>query len=435
MSRPETTPDHGALNLQAPKAWSVDHGVLRFLTCGSVDDGKSTLIGRLLYDSKAILADALQALARTSAKRGQAAVDLSLLTDGLQAEREQGITIDVAYRYFATGTRKYILADAPGHAQYTRNMVTAASTADLAILLVDARKGLLEQTRRHLTLAHLLGIRHLVVAVNKMDLVDWSQARFEAIRADVLAFAQALGTTDLRFLPLSALAGDNVVDRSENLPWYEGPTLLEILEAVELEDARQARPFRLAVQGVLRPHQDFRGYTGRVASGQVAVGDPLTVLPSGLTTRVKALWLGTQTLEQAVAGQSITVELQDDLDISRGDLLASVGDAPKPATRLEAELAWLSETPLAPGRRYLLQHTTRETRALVQGAAARLDLDALGRTSVPSLGLNDLGRVRLLLQHPIAAEPYTQDRATGAFILIDDLTRATVAAGLILAPA
>ena len=416
MSRPDTTPDHG---------------VLRFLTCGSVDDGKSTLIGRLLYDSKAILADTLQALARTSARRGQAAVDLSLLTDGLQAEREQGITIDVAYRYFSTGTRKYILGDAPGHAQYTRNMVTAASTADLAILLVDARKGLLEQTRRHLTVAHTLGIRHLVVAVNKMDLVDWSQTRFEAIRAEVQAFAAGLGAADLRFLPLSALEGDGVVERGEHLGWYEGPTLLELLEGVELEDPRRAAPFRLAVQGVLRPHQDFRGYTGRVASGRIAVGDPVLVLPAGHRTRVKALWLGTEPRAEATAGQSLTLELADDLDISRGDLLAAAGSAPIPATRLEAELCWLSETPLAPGRRYLLQHTTRETRALVQGAAERLDLDGLGRTPVPALALNELGRVRLLLQHPIAAEPYAEDRATGAFILIDDLTRATVAAGLI----
>ncbi len=420
MSRPETTPDHG---------------VLRFLTCGSVDDGKSTLIGRLLYDSKAILADALAALERTSAKRGREAVDLSLLTDGLQAEREQGITIDVAYRYFTTGTRKFILADAPGHAQYTRNMVTAASTADLAILLVDARKGLLEQTRRHLTLAHTLGIRHLLVAVNKMDLVDWSQARFEAIRVDVEAFAAALGVGDLRFLPLSALEGDNVVDRGDRLPWYSGPTLLKVLESVELEDPRATRPFRMAVQGVIRPHQDFRGYTGRVTSGRVSIGDPITVLPSGRASHVKALWLGEAPLPSAVAGQSITLEVTEDLDISRGDLLAATPSAPRPSTRVAAELCWLSETPLAPGRRYLLQHTSRETRALVQGAAERLDLDTLDRTPVPSLGLNDLGRVQLLLQHPLPVEPYAEDRTTGAFILMDDLTRATVAAGLVLATA
>ncbi len=405
--------------------------VLRFLTCGSVDDGKSTLIGRLLYDSKAILADALQALERTSAKRGKAAVDLSLLTDGLQAEREQGITIDVAYRYFSTGTRKYILADAPGHEQYTRNMVTAASTADLAILLIDARKCLLPQTRRHLALAHTLGIRHLLVTINKMDLVGYDQGRFEAIRAEVKAFAASLGVAELQFIPISALAGDLVVERGGNLPWYTGPTLLEVLEATELEDPRHHRPFRFPIQGVIRPHQDFRGYTGRVASGRIAPGEAVVLLPSGRSTRVKALWLGTQRLPEALAGQSVTVELEDDLDISRGDLLAAAEQAPAPRQQFEAELCWLSETPWNPARKYLFRHTSRETRAHLQGTAQRLDLDTLTRHATPSLALNDIATLRVQLQHPIVAEPYATDRATGAFILVDEATHATVAAGLV----
>ncbi|HJV22837.1 MAG TPA: GTP-binding protein [Holophagaceae bacterium] len=408
-----------------------DHGVLRLLTCGSVDDGKSTLIGRLLYDSKAILADALQALERTSAKRGKAAVDLSLLMDGLQAEREQGITIDVAYRTFATGTRKFILADAPGHEQYTRNMVTAASTADLAILLVDARKGLLAQTRRHLALAHILGIRHLVVAVNKMDLVGFDRGVFEAIRAEVEAFAGTLGATGLAFIPISALEGDLIVDRGERLDWYEGPTLLELLESADLEDPRQERPFRFPVQGVIRPHQDFRGYTGRVTSGRIGEGEEVVLLPSGHRTKVKALWLGTTRLPAAVAGQSVTLELAEEVDISRGDLLAAVDGAPVPTRWVEAELCWLSETPWVPGRKYLLRHTSRETRAQIEDAPQRLDLTTLAHHPGPGLALNDLARLTLRLQHPIVAEPYRRDRALGAFILVDETTHATVAAGLV----
>ncbi|HJW09019.1 MAG TPA: sulfate adenylyltransferase subunit 1 [Holophagaceae bacterium] len=406
-------------------------GLLRFLTCGSVDDGKSTLIGRLLYDSKAILADALNALERTSLRRGHRGMDLSLLTDGLQAEREQGITIDVAYRYFSTGARKYILADAPGHEQYTRNMVTAASTADLAIVLVDARKGLLTQTRRHSAITHLLGIRHLVVAVNKMDLVDWSEARFEAIRAEYLAFADGFGLVDVRFIPLSALQGDMVVDRGEHLPWYEGPTLMQALEAAELDHAAAGLPFRFPVQLVSRPHQDHRAYLGRVESGTVHVGDTLTALPSGRSSRVKAIHLGTSPLEAAVAGQSVALRLQDELDISRGDLLAAAEDAP-PATReLAATLCWFSEAPLAPGRRYLLRHGTHELRAVVDRIDHRLDIHALEARTASSLELNDLGRVRLRLQQPLAADAYARNRSTGAFILVDEATHATVAAGLI----
>jgi sulfate adenylyltransferase subunit 1 len=310
-------------------------------------------------------------------------------------------------------------------------MVTAASTADLAILLVDARKGLLAQTRRHLALAHTLGIRHLLVAVNKMDLVGFDQVVFDRIRADVEAFAASLGVGDLAFIPISALDGDLIVDRGERLPWYEGPTLLEFLEAVELEDPRQARPFRFPVQGVLRPHQDFRGYTGRIASGRIEVGEEVLVLPSGRRTRVKSLWLGTTRLSEAIAGQSVTVELEDDLDLSRGDLLAAVGQAPIPVQRLEAELCWLSETPWNPARKYLFRHTTRETRAHLLGPAQRLDLDTLTRHAAPTLALNDLATLTVQLQHPVLAEPHALDRATGAFILVDEVTHATVAAGLV----
>jgi sulfate adenylyltransferase subunit 1 len=423
-----STHSHPQADVQPTHA---DLGVLRFLTCGSVDDGKSTLIGRLLYDSKAILADALQAIERTSLKRGHAAVDLSLLTDGLQAEREQGITIDVAYRYFSTGTRNFIIADAPGHEQYTRNMVTAASTADLALILVDVRKGVLTQTRRHLTLAHLVGIRHLVVVVNKMDLVGYDQTVFERIRAEVLAFAEELGVADLRFLPLSALAGDMVVDRGDNLGWHEGPTLLELLESAALDDGRQALPFRFPVQWVIRPHQDFRGYAGRVASGRVRVGDALTVLPSGRSSRVKAILLGESRLAEAYAGQSITLELEDEVDISRGDLLSDTVQPPRSARSLEVDLCWLSEAPSRPGGRYLLRQGSRETRVILSGTAQRLDLNTLRREPEAGLAMNDIARLTLKLQQPLPADPYLENRATGAFILVDESTHATVAAGFV----
>ena len=409
-----------------------DKGVLRILTCGSVDDGKSTLIGRLLHDSKAILADAMQALERTSAKRGKAALDLSLLTDGLQAEREQGITIDVAYRYFATEKRKFILADTPGHEQYTRNMVTAASTADLAILLVDARKGLLHQTRRHLALVHTLGIRHLAVAVNKMDLVDWDEAVFARIQEDIAGFAASLGATGLHFIPISALEGAQVVDRGGHLPWFGGPTLLELIESIEVEEDREARPFRFPVQGVLRPHQDFRGYTGRIASGALAEGDEVLALPTGRRARVKAIWLGAERLRSARAGQSVTLELEGDMDLSRGDLLAAPQAPPALARHLHAELCWLSESPSTPGRRYLLRHGSAETKAQFQGSGQRLDLHRLDRRPAEGLALNELATFKLQLQRPLPLEPYAMDRAGGAFILVDEATNHTVAAGLVL---
>ncbi len=414
-----------------------DTGLLRLLTCGSVDDGKSTLIGRLLFDSKAILSDTLHAIERSSKKRGMETIDLSLLTDGLSAEREQGITIDVAYRYFSTGKRKYILADAPGHEQYTRNMVTAASTADLAIILIDARKGVLTQTRRHSVLANLLGIKHLVVAVNKMDLVDWSEFRFQAIKADYQLFAAKLGIHDVRFVPMSALLGDQVVDRGENLAWHEGPTLMEILEeAVVAEEAENA-PFRFPVQLVSRPrskeHPDYRGYLGRVESGSIAVGDEIIVLPSQARSRIAEIRLGNEILQEAVAGQSVALRLADEVDISRGDLIATVQDAPEPTRELTATLAWLSETPLSLGRKYLVQHGAQQVRATISALHQRLDIESLELHNASGIAMNDITSVSLTLQRPLAVDSYHDIRATGAFILIDEATNATVAAGLIRA--
>jgi sulfate adenylyltransferase subunit 1 len=412
-----------------------DHGLLRFITCGSVDDGKSTLIGRLLYDTKSILADAYDALAASSRRRGSATVDLSLLTDGLEAEREQGITIDVAYRYFATGTRKYILGDTPGHEQYTRNMVTAASTADLAVILVDARKGVLTQTRRHTAIAHLLGVRHLVVAVNKMDLVGYDETVFLQVQRDYLAFAGDLGVKDLRFIPMSALHGASVVARGDAMPWYEGPTLLEVLETAPLAQEERQLPFRFPVQWVCRPrseaHRDFRGYAGRVESGSVRPGDEVTVLPSGLRSRVRSILLGDDRLEEACTGQSITLLLEDELDISRGDLFAGPAERPALTRELTATLCWLGTAPAAPGARFLLRSGPRETRAVLQSIHSRLDLATLEACPAERLAMNDLAQVSLRLQGTLALDPYAVNPANGAFILIDETTNATVAAGLV----
>ncbi|MFZ5510812.1 MAG: sulfate adenylyltransferase subunit CysN [Pseudomonadota bacterium] len=423
MSAPETLPE-------------IDNGLLRFLTCGSVDDGKSTLIGRLLYDSKSILADTLHAIERTSKKRGLEAVDLSLLTDGLQAEREQGITIDVAYRYFSTGRRKYIIADAPGHEQYTRNMVTAASTANLAIILVDARKGVLTQTRRHSYIAHLVGIPHLVIAINKMDLVGYSREVFERIKAEYLDFAGKLGIADVRFIPISALVGDMVVERGDSLNWYEGPTLMEILETAPAAHSEKPEKFRFPVQYVCRPqsaeYHDFRGYMGQVESGEIAVGDEVLVLPSGLTTRVKDIQLYGQSLSLAISEQSVTLLLEDDIDISRGDMVVKPAEAPASVKQVEAMVCWLGETPLDLNRKYLVRHTTRETKALVAGIAHRLDINELTQTPAARLSMNDIGKVTLRLAQPLFVDPYRENRATGAFIIIDEATNNTVGAGMIL---
>jgi sulfate adenylyltransferase subunit 1 len=421
------------------KTCSNDRGVLRFLTCGSVDDGKSTLIGRLLLDSKVILVDALDALAASSRKRGLVdELDLSLLTDGLEAEREQGITIDVAYRYFSTGTRNYILADTPGHEQYTRNMVTGASTAELAIVLIDARKGVLPQTRRHLAVAHLMGLRQVVVAVNKMDLAAWDEGRFQAIRAEVEDFSSRLGLKGLRFLPLSALKGDMVVARGARLPWYGGPTLMEILETVTLETASPDAPFRFPVQLVCRPRQEpyreFRGYQGRVESGHVAVGEAIKVLPGGARSRVSGVEFSGEHRLEALCGQSVTLLLKDDLDISRGDLLAGGAEVPEPITDLVATLCWLDEAPLDPAARLLLRHGTRTVRARVADLIGCLDLQTQSLQAARELRMNDIARVVLLLQQPIAPDPYRDVRQGGAFILIDENTNATVAAGMVLGP-
>ncbi|MBV6407295.1 MAG: Sulfate adenylyltransferase subunit 1 [Rhodocyclaceae bacterium] len=419
-----------------PEAQTEDHGLLRFLTCGSVDDGKSTLIGRLLYDSKSILADTLHAIERTSRKRGLDAADLSLLTDGLQAEREQGITIDVAYRYFSTGTRKYIIADAPGHEQYTRNMVTAASTADLAIILVDARKGVLTQTRRHSTIAHLVGIPHLVVAVNKMDLIDYSQEFFDRIRQDYLRFAARLGIRDVRFVPLSALNGDMVVARGNRLAWYAGPTLMEILESAPAAHADPGEPLRFPVQYVCRPrtaeHHDFRGYMGRVESGEIRVGDEVQVLPSGLKTRVREIRLLDQPLPAAQSERSVTLLLEDEVDVSRGDMIVSPAGTAHATKLIEAMVCWLADTPLEPARKYVVRHTTRETKALVAAIEYRQDINELKRVAGGRLEMNDIGSVTFKLAQPLFVDPYRENRATGAFILIDEASNNTVGAGMIV---
>lgn len=420
-----------------------DRGLLRFLTCGSVDDGKSTLIGRLLFDTKTILADTLHAIEKTSAKRGMEAVDLSLLTDGLQAEREQGITIDVAYRYFTTGTRKYIVADAPGHEQYTRNMVTAASTANLAIILIDARRGVLPQTKRHSYIAHLMGIPHILVAVNKMDLVNFDQAVFDKIKADYLEFAAKLGIKDIRFLPLSALTGDNVVDRSETMAWYDGPTLIDILENAPAAHTEHSEPFRFPVQYVCRPQDsanpelhDYRGFMGRIEAGSIAIGDAVTALPSGQTTTVKDVQLAGKSIGSAFVEQSVTLLLTDEIDISRGDMIVKSADtAPAVTKAIEAELCWLSETPLEPSRRYLVRHTTRTTQAKLAGIGHKLDIHSLEKVAADRLQMNDIARVTLKLAQPLAIDAYTDNRGTGAFIVIDESTNNTVGAGMIVAAA
>ncbi len=411
---------------------AIDHGVLRFLTAGSVDDGKSTLIGRLLYDTRSILADQLAAIERTSARRG-GPLDLSLLTDGLVAEREQSITIDVAYRYFSTAHRKFIVADAPGHVQYTRNMVTAASTAQLAILLVDAQHGIVAQTRRHAALAHLVGVAQLVVAVNKMDLVDWRENAFATIVADFSAFADSHGIAGARFIPMSALQGDMVVDRGAHLAWYDGPTLLQVLETAEAPKRRGSAALRLPVQYVARPEgANARAYLGRVEAGSIAVGDAVMVLPSGRTTRVRALRVGGAARVRAGAQAPVAVELDDDVDVSRGDLIVHADEAPAPARAVEADVAWLGTAPLDPRRNYALRHTTREVRARVAHVADRWNVETQVREPAPAtLAMNDIGRVRFALAQPVFADRYDAQRCTGSFILIDEATNDTVAAGMI----
>ncbi len=409
--------------------------LLRFITAGSVDDGKSTLIGRLLYDSKSIFEDQLSAISKTSEKRGMAAVDLSLLTDGLQAEREQGITIDVAYRYFATPKRKFIIGDTPGHEQYTRNMVTAASTANLAVILIDARRGVLTQTRRHTFIASLVGVPHIVVAVNKMDMVDYSQARFDEIVAEYREFAAQLNLHEVTFIPLSALVGDMVVGRGEAMSWYQGPTLMEKLESVVIDHDVNTRDFRFPVQWVCRPqtgeYHDFRGFMGRIEAGQVAVGDAVTILPAGRTTRVKDIVTYGGSLKTAAAPQSIALTLADEIDISRGDMLVKADFMPIVSQQFNAMLCWLSETPMDKNRKYIVKHTSRVVKCLVSSIDYRVDVNTLEHHENPTVNMNDIAHVSLKTQKPLVFDYYARNRATGSFIVIDEATNNTVAAGMI----
>jgi bifunctional enzyme CysN/CysC len=411
--------------------------LLRIATAGSVDDGKSTLIGRLLFDSKQVLQDQLEHVERTSVERGDGYVNLALLTDGLRAEREQGITIDVAYRYFATPARRFIIADTPGHVRYTRNMVTGASTADVSIILIDARNGVVEQSKRHAFISSLLGVPHMVVCVNKMDLVDWDRGVFERIAADFTDFASKLEIRDVTFIPISALNGDNVVDRSDNAPWYQGPPLLYHLEHVHVASDRNLIDARFPVQWVIRPmteeHHDYRGYAGQVAGGVLRPGDDVVVLPSGARTRIASIDSFDGPLDAALPPMSVTLRLEDELDVSRGDMIARAANQPTVADSIEATVCWMSETPLREGARYVLKHTTRTAPATVVDLRYRIDVNTLHREpDAGELGLNDIGRVTLGLSTPIAFDTYTRNRITGAFVLIDPATNDTVGAGMIV---
>jgi bifunctional enzyme CysN/CysC len=410
--------------------------LLRLLTCGSVDDGKSTLIGRLLHDSKLIYEDQLSAVRRDSVKSGAAGgdIDLALLVDGLQAEREQGITIDVAYRYFSTAQRKFIIADTPGHEQYTRNMATGASTCDLAIILIDARHGVQVQTRRHSYIVSLLGIKHVLVAVNKMDLMDYAQAVFDRIRADYLAFADQLELHDVRFIPLSALHGDNVVHKSAAMPWYGGPSLIELLNTLEIAQDRNFDDPRFPVQYVNRPHLDFRGYSGAVAAGVFRIGDPVMVLPAKTLSRIESIVTYDGELQEAFPPQAVTLTLADQIDVSRGDLLVRPDRLPYLDSRCEAHIVWMTEAPLIPGRQYLLKHATRTLTGSVAAIRHRIDVNTLERHPAGQLQLNEIGLCELALSAPLAFDPYRRCKGTGAFIVIDRLSNVTVGAGMILGP-
>ena len=410
--------------------------LLRFATAGSVDDGKSTLIGRLLLDSKAIFEDQLEAVEATSQSKGYEYTDLALLTDGLRSEREQGITIDVAYRYFATPNRKFIIADTPGHVQYTRNMVTGASTADLGLVLVDARQGLTEQSRRHAVLLSLLRVPHLVLAVNKMDLVDFDEKVFQDIHAEFTSFATKLNIPDLEVIPISALQGDNVVERSDNMKWYSGPTLMHHLENVHVASDRDLVDTRFPVQYVIRPKSDdfhdYRGYAGQVAGGILKPGDEVVVLPSGLTSKIAGIDQFDQEIPEAYPPMSVTVRLEDDLDVSRGDMIARVKNAPAPSQDIDAMVCWMTNEPLRPRQKLAIKHTTRTGRALVKDVQYRLDVNTLHRDAdAAELGLNEIGRVQLRTTVPLLSDSYSKNRTTGSFILIDEATGVTVGAGMI----
>jgi sulfate adenylyltransferase subunit 1 len=426
--------------MTVPLHHSVD--LLRFNTCGSVDDGKSTLIGRLLYDSKSLMEDQLEALERSADITGGGQINLANLTDGLRAEREQGITIDVAYRYFATPRRKFIIADTPGHVQYTRNMVTGASTANLSVILVDARLGVIEQSRRHACIASLLRIPHLVVAVNKMDLVDWSEERFVEIRSQFEEFLPRLDMKDVKFIPVSALHGDNVVNSSKRTPWYPGPTLLGHLEGVHIGSDWNLSDFRLPVQWVNRPNNprdpnlhDFRGFSGQIAGGIVRIGQPVMVLPSGFSSNVKEIWTFDSPLQEAFSPQSVTLVLEHDIDVSRGDLFVDPNNLPGASSELHAKICWMHPRPLQPRKKYFLKHTTQTLQAVVTTIEHRINVSTLDtEPETPELVMNDIGEVRLRTSKPLVFDAYATNRLTGSFILIEQGTNATVGAGMLFPP-
>ena len=414
----------------------LDMELLRFTTAGSVDDGKSTLIGRLLYDSKAIFEDQMEAIERASERIGNEEVNLALLTDGLKAEREQGITIDVAYRYFATPKRKFIIADTPGHIQYTRNMVTGASTANVAIILVDARHGVLEQTLRHSYIASLLQIPHIIFCVNKMDLVDYSEETFEKIKNDIDGISSKLDVKDIRFVPISALNGDNVVERSQKMEWYDGPTLLHLLENIHISSDINHQDFRFPVQYVVRPQTaefpDYRGYGGRIASGAVKVGDPITVLPSGFTSKVKTIDFFEDTLEEAFAPQSVTITLEDEIDISRGDMLVKSDNLPQTTQDIDLMVCWFNERKVIPRGKYVIRHTSAEARCMVTNIHYKMNINTLEKNEEDKeVGMNDIAKLTLRVTKPLHIDTYNQNRITGSVILVDEGTNETVAAGMI----
>ena len=416
--------------------------LLRFNTCGSVDDGKSTLIGRLLYDSKSLMEDQIEALERSADITGGGQINLANLTDGLRAEREQGITIDVAYRYFATPHRKFIIADTPGHVQYTRNMVTGASTANLSIILIDARQGVIEQSRRHAIIASLLRIPHLVVAINKMDLVDWSEERFLEIKDQFDEFLPRLDIKDVKFIPVSALNGDNIVTASEHTPWYPGPTLLGHLETVHIASDWNLNNFRFPVQWVNRPNNptdknlhDFRGLSGQIAGGIVRVGQKIMILPSGFSSTIKQIWTLDGAVQEAFSPQSVTLVLEHDLDISRGDVIVDAEDLPGSSSDLHAKICWMNPRPLTPGKQYLLKHTTQTVKAAVTAIENRINIATFDKEEgIAELSMNDLGEVRIKTAKPLIFDGYASNRLTGSFILIEPGTNATVAAGMLLPP-
>ena len=421
---------------------NMDNTVLRFMTCGSVDDGKSTLIGRLLFDTKTILTDTLSHIEKTSKKRGMSSLDLSLITDGLQAEREQGITIDVAYRYFSTGTRKYIIADAPGHEQYTRNMVTAASTAQLAIILIDGRKGMLTQTKRHSYLAKLLGIKHIIVAINKMDLIEHEEVKFQSICKEYESFASAIELiqpgVDIKFIPMSALNGDMIVDRGSSMKWYEGPTLLEILESLDTTESINRSSLRLPIQYICRPREsdnkglhDFRAFMGRIESGLLKINDKIKVLPSNLESTIKEIRIGDKLLEEAIKEESVTVSLQDEIDISRGDMIVHADDKLTAIKSFTATICWFSETDLSPNRTYLILHTSRTSKAKISNIHNKININTIEKEQASSLKTNDIANVSFKLAQPLMIDRYIDHRSTGAFIIIDESTYHTVGAGMI----